>query len=549
MEPATLIYLMAAILTSLAAAKQLGWLRRPQPGRLQPTGSDRRLMPSESDDRESKTWSDYDGLLELGEYSVPFLPVWRANEHGILPRGRDGFEVTLDPVSYHLPDEFAGHDLPDHVQDNSCCGVASYLAPPGRPFEVELRKTSYGDYVRSGEHLDDPIPSEPHMTYRTKYGQLVRDGGGALRPFNLTNICGHGLFLRTADGCAVAVRHSRESQVYPARMTFTASGVMHWTEEPDPFTAMTTTAQRELGSGVPLRDVELTSFGVDARKLFWQFCWQKRVRETAEGAAAAEHLNLRTLDWEPVKLSPSGVVAALLDDLWEPAAEASLIHLALERYGALELEQAAQDRANEWPMKTLRDEWDIRGSRVGLLPDMSTRYPRDGLERESQRYVDWVVGQIGALVKDQRVVEIGPGTGRITERLADLTRSTTCVELSGRMVDKNRLRLGEASDRVEYVNKAGQDHLGDYDVALVLLVLMHNPAPLFDSLVDALCQLADTIVTCDDVSPKKTASPTWRRPASETREAFAARGFAQQSQSEHQLFDDHLVLQVFQRSE
>jgi hypothetical protein len=97
-----------------------------------------------------------------------------------------------------------------------------------------------------------------------------------LRPFPLTNICGCGLFVKTRDDKLVASTHSVDSHVYPGRSTFTASGVMRWALDPDPFSQIVRRTWEELGYQLSLRELTLVTFGADARKLYFQFGFLKK---------------------------------------------------------------------------------------------------------------------------------------------------------------------------------------------------------------------------------------------------------------------------------
>jgi len=72
------------------------------------------------------------------------------------------------------------------------------------------------------------------------------------------------------------------------------------------------------------------------------------------------------------------------------------------------------DMRTSWALREMRDEWDYRASRPGLLADMSVRYPSKQLKRGSNRYLKQCFAFIGPLA-GKRVVEVGSAR-LLTER-------------------------------------------------------------------------------------------------------------------------------------
>jgi 16S rRNA A1518/A1519 N6-dimethyltransferase RsmA/KsgA/DIM1 with predicted DNA glycosylase/AP lyase activity len=91
----------------------------------------------------------------------------------------------------------------------------------------------------------------------------------------------------------------------------------------------------------------------------------------------------------------------------------------------------------------MRDEWDYRAARPGLLPDMSVRYPAERLKEGSDQYLDHAFHFVGSMA-GKNVLEVGSGTGRFTERLLPNASELTCVELSDRMIAHMRARISDA---------------------------------------------------------------------------------------------------------
>jgi 2-polyprenyl-3-methyl-5-hydroxy-6-metoxy-1,4-benzoquinol methylase len=416
---------------------------------------------------------------------------------------------------------------------------------------VRLQETTYGDYLRSGEHLDDALPQARQRTYREEFGKISREPSGDLRLFPLTNICGVGLFIITSDNQLVATTHSESSHVYPGRKTFSASGTIHWGAFPDPFSEVLLKARAEIKHLVDIRKLSLIGFGADARKLYFQFSFVERthssMKEVKDRSAKAASLF-------PIPFTPEQVCDALLAHCWEPAAEAALLTLCQREFSAERVESTLAARRRVWAIRAMRDEWDYRAARAGLLPDMSVRYPIEQLKDASRDYLEHAFQFMGPLA-GKRVLEVGSGTGRFTERLIAEAAEVTCVELSARMIARMETRLAPLqgkSAKLRVVPGVAQDVLPihGHDVLVCSLVLIHNVEDAdFDVLVKGMCESAETIFVFEDVTADRRTSPHTRlRTEPALLAAFARFGFAPTKRAHYNLFADTIVFLELKRA-
>jgi demethylmenaquinone methyltransferase/2-methoxy-6-polyprenyl-1,4-benzoquinol methylase len=88
------------------------------------------------------------------------------------------------------------------------------------------------------------------------------------------------------------------------------------------------------------------------------------------------------------------------------------------------------------------DEWWDRRGRYERGPDATAAW-------FAERQV--VLTAFDRLGLTGNVLELAPGTGIWTERLARTARAVTAIDASEEMIDLNRQRLGRAAARVEYV--------------------------------------------------------------------------------------------------
>jgi 2-polyprenyl-3-methyl-5-hydroxy-6-metoxy-1,4-benzoquinol methylase len=509
------------------------------------------------------SWIDYVELFQINDYRLAYYPVINDWTKGnpINYFSWDSFKISLNPQPFVLDEVFQTlTDSKDYRNDPSCrldeCSIES---KEKYSLLLKLQETSYGDYLRSGEHLDNPYPDDPRETFRSTLGSIIVAGKGKVKPERLTNICGVGIFLVTKDNKIIVTKHSDHSHVYPGRLTFSASGLMKWGTYPHPFMEIARKAFQEIQFQVMPDKTKLIGFGADARKLYFQFSFVEQVDITSDQIIARyeknlDHENKGLLRDRPRKLTPLSfdleeIRNHVLDSCWEPSAEAVLLTLCAERFGADQVAQALHARHHDWERKNMLDEWDYRASRKGHLPDMSVRYPPDRLESESQRYVDVLLAFMGNDILGKNIVEIGCGTGSITEQLVDIAGQVTCVDLSGKMIEKNRDRLGTKNKKVYYEEKFGQDYscAEKHDAAICSRVLIHN---VFDSdireLVRSMCKSAKIVFVFEDVSQNRPTSETTRiRSVEELVRVFAEQGFEILRSSQDNLFNDNIALLKF----
>lgn len=505
-----------------------------------------RMVPS--DGRTS--WEYYDWLLQIDEYQIAYIPLINSSLDEPLLLSINDIKTSSESVRFTLPKDLAATKIGARFDNDRSCRLSSYRYTTEKRLVVKFSETSYEDYLKSGEHLDDPHPNNPDITLRDKYGGLIRDGESNLRPFRLTNIAGVGVFVLSNDGFVLAAQHSEQSHVYPGRLTFTASGTLKWTELPDPFSQIVRKSWEEVHHQIVIDRLRLIGFGADARKLFFQFSFVEE--HPASVDKILEHMasqdNLRLI---PIELD--AITEVLVDECWEPAAEATLLTLLSQRFSKEEVVSSLRRCRPKWSHRNMRDEWDYRASRPGLLPDMSVRYPPRSLSSGSRRYIDNVVGFLRPDLDQSctKVVEVGGGTGRVTKKLVELVHALTVVDLSKRMINRNRKRLHKKESDVQYIEGFAQECLVDkkYDIAIAFLVFVHNVDKNdFRGLIESMCKAAPMVFICEDVTTNRPTSPrTIIRTKKEIGDSFSRVGFELTKERKFRLFKDELWIARFER--
>ncbi|HEU0078278.1 MAG TPA: methyltransferase domain-containing protein, partial [Longimicrobiaceae bacterium] len=461
-------------------------------------------------------------------------------------------DVEVDDSVYELPAPLRDIPLDSFISDDPKCRLVRYQHKIGGlkyPPRLVLRfsKIYYGDYLRSGEHLDDPLPDDPERTFRDVYApEIGRERGVGASP--LPNITGVGLFVITRDNKILITKHSSDVRVYGDVFSYSASGTMDWNDNPNPFLEVARECAEEIGHRVDLDDLRLFAVGIDAAKLYYQFSFVERTGRSSEdiisAAPSAPHYDMEICELIAVPFEVEAIVERIGMGAWEPAAAATLLTLCAREFGTTRLERAIDDDfvSQRW-RDVMLAEWRQRASRPGDQAIMSARYPLHRCAEESKLFAEAVHRFLGADVDDMDVLEIGCGNGRLTMGLVRRAGRLTCLDLSEDMIRMNRERLGRHAALVTYVCCFAQEYRPTvrHDVVVSSLVLIHNVDDrAFEDLVKVMQASADTIFLFEDVGTgdRRTGSTRLR---SEQELLAAFRGYRVERREEYRLFEDHLL--------
>jgi SAM-dependent methyltransferase len=523
----------------------------------------------------------YDNLLRIASRTLAYIPLFNSWEREANEYQWDEIEVEVEGGSgkFRLPAVFDGEPLPPYFQrkldrgadpeEFSRCRFVRYrpdLTPPGFPALVSFTfsKTNYLDYLKSGENLDAPVPGLANQTLRDQYAPRVENVPD-FDELPLTNICGVGLFLITSDNKIIVSQHSAHVAVFPNVHSYSASGTIDWNKFPDPFrgnpadspawleflhpfTQVARECYEELAYDVDPENIRLFGLGIDSKKLYFQFSFfEETPRSSSEIQNRARHardFQKEMYDLKAVDFDLQTVVDLVVNNEWEPAAAASILSLCVREFGIERVEQALDPAfvRLRWRQE-MTAEWQRRASRRGESAVMSTRYPQAQSSIESEKYVEAVMAFIGADTDSADVLEVGCGTGRITERLAVRARRLTCLDVSKQMIARNRKRLGAGADKVSYQCTFAQDYVSPHedDIALVSLVLIHNvDLSAFQELTAMVGASADTIFLFEHVDDPHIPHPHTRL-RSEEELLGAFKEYQVERRREYFLFQDRIL--------
>ena len=498
-------------------------------------------------------WKNYNGIFKIEGYYVAYIPIINTPKPGCYMKEYifHDLAINLSFMSYKLPDDFSSDD--DYREYGSkCCRLCSYQLPDSK-IELRLSETKYIDYMRSGERLDYPSKDDPDKTYRELFGSRINPDHGVFELFDLTNICGCGIFILTSDQYLLASLHPDDTRVYPGRWTYSASGTMKFGNYPHPFTEILYKTLDEINHQIDLTQLKLLSFGADARKLFFQFSFLEESKGNYDQIVKKCREKDKNLKFKAIHFDLAAIVAELVDGLWEPSAEAFLLTLCIKKfsYNAVLRELNSPRNRNKWGRREILDEWDYRASHESVFETLSIRYPKKEIKKISKAYIDAIIEFTDGELQGKDILEVGSGDGRITLHLVKYAKSVTCVDICDKMIRKSKKKLKGHLKKVTHKKNFVQDFCSDktYDIAVVSQVLIHNvDYEDFIKFISKVVEYSNIIYVFEDVTQdRKTSIYTKLREDNEIIQAFGNQGCKLVKIGEHEMHKDHIVMLKFEK--
>jgi pimeloyl-ACP methyl ester carboxylesterase/SAM-dependent methyltransferase len=494
----------------------------------------------------------YSNVMHIGSIAIPYVPLLGGWESGRNEYTRGDVSVTLDTASeYRLPHELEGNQVDTDAVElgQTKCRLLDYqypIAPGSYLVKLTFSRVQYSDYLKSGEFLDYRIPNDPITTFRDRFAQseIISNPGASA----LTNITGVGVFIVTRDDKIIVSRHSDNVRVLKEVWSYSASGTMDWNPHLHPFSEIARECFEEIFHDLNTEDLRMVGFGLDTKRFYYQFSFLENSSRTAQDvlskAAMARDFAVEMARLEAVPFKLDDVITAVKERAWEPAAAATLLTLCAKRYGLTAVERAIDPGGyRRQKREEMIAEWDQRACRPGDLAVMSVRYPSYARPAASTSYVEHVISFIGEDAEGKDVLEIGPGPGRLTYKLAQKARKMTCVDISGEMIRQNREHLDNLVNKVTFHKMFAQDYDRSrrHDVIVCSLVLVHNiDSDEFFQLTDVMSNCADMIFLFEHVDVNQQVS-RFTRPRSEEELLAAFPSHRIAKRETHQLLMDNIV--------
>jgi hypothetical protein len=499
----------------------------------------------------------YPNIFTIGPIKLPYAVIIGGWEKGHDEYRKGQVESIADEIyKFKLPDEFAisalkGYDLSELkcISEAKCRLIrhdCKIMPKHVNLLSFTFSKIDYLDYLISGERLDEALPNDPNHTFRDKYAPSTNLAN--FENSNLTNICGVGIFILTRDNKIIISKHSKNVDVYSGVRSYSASGTMNWMRNVHPFDEVARECFEEIGHKVDLENTFLYGFGIDTKKLYFQFSFFEKTRYTSQEiidkSLMARDFSAEMEYIEAVPFELSAIIYLLKNQYWEPAAAVGLLSLCTKKYGHLRVEKAIDpDFVRISEREGLVYEWNLRSQMEGVSAVMSARYPSHRCEAESQKYVDAVMDFIGNDIDDKDVLEIGCGIGRLTAQLVHRAKRLTCLDISQEMIDRNKKYLGVSAGKIDYLEMFAQDYIpiSPHQVVISSLVLIHNiDDDEFRRLVEMMSICADKIFLFEHTDVACQVSPHTRiRSVEELTSAF--HGYRVKEKEEYQVFKDKIT--------
>lgn len=520
------------------------------------------------EDNKRINWVDYPNLVGFGDYHLPFLSLinnW--NNHLVCKIRLTHINISRYKEKFNLPAIFDNMNIDFDFRNDPSCRLFDYNIKLHRKrieIDIIFQETLYGDYLKSGEHLDDPYFDGSYDSIRSYIGSI--EPKSLLKLSKLTNICGVGIFIVTSDNYIILSKHSSYSHVYPERYTFSSSGLLKWGAYPHPITEIARKTYLEIQHQINIHNVKLVHFGADARKLYFQFCFIEETELKADDVINNYNhiidknnnsiLIDRPTELIKVKLYLKDSFERIFDlnYSWEPAAESTFLNLLVDMFSYRDVCLMLNERKSEWNKKIMKDEWDIRASQRGDLPDMSVRYPFNRLNQEKEKYLDAIFNFMENDIENKNILEIGSGTGRVTERLIkNNAAKITCVDFCKKMKDRFEKRLGNDTSKINYQYKFAQNYETSviHDIAICSLVLVHNVNNEdFDDLIKVICKACNIAYIFEDITRnRKTSNATRLCSEDILKNSFTTNGFTlDKFNGDYFLFKDNIGFFKFIRN-
>lgn len=493
----------------------------------------------------------YTNFYRIAGHYICYIPLINSWRDGVHEYSVSQIVIQAEDRDFHLPTVFQSFSRAEKSEGRKC-RLTRYEIEPNDGINAArlslfLERTSYGDYLASGERLDEQLPGQTDKTFRDKFAPVL----SALTNFNslpLTNICGVGVFLITSDEKIIISRHAGNVLVYPNVWTYSSSGSMDWGDIPHPFSEIRRECMEEIGYDINPDNLCLFGLGIDAKKLYFQFSLFEHSRLTADdiigkASLAKDYKNeIETLTALP--FTAERIVEILKNEPWEPAAAASLLTLCAKKFGVDSVANVIDPEFLKAGWKRdLQSLWNERAKRPGVVAVMSSRVPERVRDQESRNYISAVFDFLDGDVDGRDVLEVGCGIGRMTEQLVQRASKVTCLELDPEMIRRCRERLGHFASVVTFNQTLVQEYrpAGKHDVVIVSQVLIHQVyEALYRKAVDVISASANEIFILDHVDVSAVASVDTRI-RSEQELIVAFPDFRVERRGEHRLYEDNIV--------
>lgn len=463
--------------------------------------------------------------FNIGSLELPYLPIISSWNKGVNEYRYGDVYINKVKQPYTPPSDFINYfyNLPEEKQriinENSYepkVRLENYRVvnkSGSMPSEIvlDLTEIRYSDFLKTNCILDEKIPAST-LTFREKY--FEKDG--SLVKNYLSNICGVGIFIITADQKIIATKTSNYVNVNPNVFAFSASGTMDWNDNIHPFNEVARECYEEIGYKVDIENLYLFSIGMDYQLGYYEFCFYERsvysAADIIKNASMARDYGFEVGDIIVLDFDLS-IIDHIKNNHWDVVSEAALLTLLTKEFKKSKVEEyLCPTKDNKDFRQRMLNTWKLRSQREGRLAVLSNRFPYKEINQISQNYINAITDFIDSFDLDSKnVLEIGCGIGLITKVLASKAYAVTSVDLSIDMINRAKSYLEKQMvTNVNFVNAFFQDFQSSekYDMIVCSLVLTHNLGEnMRKDFIEKMKGLSDTLYLFEPTNSSAQSSP------------------------------------------
>ncbi len=494
-------------------------------------------------------------LFEIGGKTIRFIPIICSWNHGEDEYYYGDISIRCNTKLFKMPRDImetffetqpSNIDIMNNTFERKVRidDYSVHITGGSRPHQLifDMSEVSYKDYLIEKLLMDQELCSGE--TLRNKYFNYKQSLIGKALP----NICGVGIFVITADRKILVSKSSKNVIVNPERFIYTASGTMDWHDgQTNPFNDIIRECEEEIGYTPNVENLKLYSFGIDYDTGYYQFSFYEHSDKTAEeiirNSIMARDFYIEIKEIIAIPFHYKEILDKISEGKWDETAKANLITLIVKFHSRQIVENYINPNKSKENYRTaIIKEWSRRAEREGRFAILSNRYPVLQINQISDDYYKKVITFIDEDLSDTSVLEVGGGIGLFTKYFASCAFHVTCVDVSERMIDRNKAYLGpELSGKVEYVHKFFQDYDTNkhFDILVCSLVLIHNVDAL-DEIVANMKRLADTIYLFEHIEDGAQVS-RFTRPKTKNEYINMFSEYDVEKMEDYMLFTDHIA--------
>jgi 2-polyprenyl-3-methyl-5-hydroxy-6-metoxy-1,4-benzoquinol methylase len=477
--------------------------------------------------------------FSIGDIELDYVPLIGSWIKGSYEFQIESINVFQFDENYILPNDFISFQKEQLEKDEVKCRLVSYdFDSTMNTLHLSFSKVYYSDYLLVYRTINK-INNENPTDFRLKY--IANPDMWKFLP----NIAGVGIFLITADDKIILTKRNNKVILNPAMYGYSASGTMDWNGCLNPFKEIERECLEELNHKIDIKNTFLISFGFELNKLYYQFSFVEFTKLTSnqiiDNCKYAIDFNNENTEIISIPYLSDNIYSLLNFDI-ETISKSILIQLISKKFDLIELKKCfTVDKL--FNKETLLEEWNKRANRIGRYSVLSSRFPENKIDKIGVEYEKNVLEFIDNEYELKKVIEIGCGAGYFTQHYVLKANKLVCIDISDKMIEINKNKVGENSKKIEYHQVFFEDYKPDdiYDIGICSLILTHIVSDEnYDSFITKLKQISKTLFIFEPIDSSQHASK-YAKPRDLNFLLQKFEGWNVIKSKEYMLFNDKLI--------